>query len=215
MVLGKDRKSITEQIESIQGREHVRVAVIDLSNGYRGIIKKLFPNAIIVADKFHALRLITPALLKLRKQINGSKAELKKRRTLLKNREDLDCEIKRDIDKYLAQHPARKELYWAKERLSSFYRCKGREKAKINLARMIVEFENSDAEPLNRLARTLNTWWHELLNYFKNRWANGFTEATNGNAIFEIKIQPNKGLNILLSLIIGRFRGQLALSFFC
>ncbi len=44
------------------------------------------------------------------------------------------------------------------------------------------QLEKSQQEPLRRLANTLQTWWHELINYFTNRWTNGFTEATNGNA---------------------------------
>lgn len=182
MVLGKDTKSIWSQVEEIPGREDVKVVVIDLSNGYLSIVKKLFPNAVIIADKFHALRLITPALMKLRKQINGNKLELKQRRQLLRNRHTLDYFTKYDIDKYLEKHPDLEELYYAKERLAMFYRCRGKDKARINLHHMIEDFKNSKLEALNRLSRTLQKWREALLAYFENRWTNGFTEATNGTA---------------------------------
>lgn len=67
MCKGKDAKSIFEAVEHYPGRENVKVVVIDLSNGYLSIVRKLFPSAKIVADKFHALRLLSPAMMKLRK----------------------------------------------------------------------------------------------------------------------------------------------------
>lgn len=182
MCLGKDKKSVLEQVKNIPGRENVKVVVIDLSNGYLSIIKELFPYAQIIADKFHALRLVTPSLLKVRKEIHGHKQDLKTRRLLLKNREDLDYFVRSDIDQYLKKHPDLNELYRVKERLREFYRCRGVMKAKINLQRLIEELSLSFLEPLQKLRRTLVKWKDQLLNYFENRWTNGFTEATNGSA---------------------------------
>ena len=182
MCLGKDKKSILEAVKGIPGRERVKVVVIDLSNGYLSLVKELFPNAKIIADKFHALRLITPGLLKCRKEIHGHRQDLKQRRLLLKNREDLDYFIKVDLDRYLQKHPDLQELYRFKEKLRELYRCRGIKKAQINLQRLIFESTVSLLEPVQRLGRTLERWKNEILNYFENRWTNGFTEATNGNA---------------------------------
>lgn len=182
MCHGKDKKSILEQVGSIGGRDAVKIVVIDLSNGYLSLVKELFPYAHIVADKFHALRLITPALLKVRKDIHGHRQDLYKRRLLLKNREDLDYFVRSEMDSYLEKYPELNELYRVKEKLRMFYRCKGVNKAKINLQRLVDELHFSSLEPLQRLRRTLIKWKDQLLNYFENRWTNGFTEATNGNA---------------------------------
>lgn len=182
MCLGKDKKSIIEQIKHIPGRENVKVVVIDMSNGYRSLIKEFFPNAIIIADKFHMLRLITPALLKVRKNIHGHRQDLQRRRLLLKNREDLDYFVRSDVDEYLKEHPELDELYRAKERLREVYRCRGYRIAKINLERLINQMILSPLEAVQRLRSTLIKWKDEILNYFENKWTNGFTEATNGSA---------------------------------
>lgn len=182
MCLGKDKKSIIEQIQNIPGREDVKVVVIDMSNGYRSFVKEYFPNAIIIADKFHMLRLITPALLKVRKEIHGHRQDLFKRKLLLKKREDLDYFVRSDIDKYLSHHPELDELYRMKEKLREVYRCRGYRIAKKNLERLIETMKTSLLEPVQRLRRTLITWKAEILNYFENRWTNGFTEAINGVA---------------------------------
>ena len=182
MCLGKDKKSIIEQVKHISGRENVKVVVIDMSNGYRSLIKEFFPNAIIIADKFHMLRLMTPALLKTRKQIHGHRQDLQRRRLLLKNREDLDYFVRSDVDSYLKKYPELDELYRIKERLREVYRCRGFKKAKINLERLINQMTFSALEPVQRLRNTLIKWKMEVLNYFENKWTNGFTEAINGSA---------------------------------
>lgn len=182
MCLGKDKKSIIEQIKHIPGRENVKVVVIDMSNGYRSLIKEFFPNAIIIADKFHMLRLITPSLLKVRKNIHGHRQDLSRRRLLLKNREDLDYFVRSDVDVYLQEHPELDELYRIKERLREVYRCRGYRIAKINLERLIKQMTSSSLEAVQRLRNTLIKWKDEVLNYFENKWTNGFTEATNGTA---------------------------------
>jgi transposase len=179
---GKDAKSIFELLDQYPGRENVKVVVIDLSNGYRSIVRRMFPNAKIIADKFHALRLLSPALMKLRKQINGNKLELKQRRLLLRNREDLKYFEKVELDRFLSRHPTLEELYEFKERLRTFYRSRNHRQARRYLEKFIDDLAMSSQEAANILGRTLKRWKEELIAYFGNRWTNGFTEATNGTA---------------------------------
>ncbi len=182
MCKGKDTKSILQLIGRYPGRENVKIVVIDLSNGYRGIVRKMFPNAKIVADKFHALRLLSPALMKLRKQINGNRLELEQRRLLLRNREDLKYRDKVELDKFLEKHPNLEELYFFKERLRMFYKSRNHVQARRHLGLFIADLDQSLQEAAKTLGRTLNRWKEELIAYFGNRWTNGFTEATNGSA---------------------------------
>ena len=182
MCKGKDTKSLLEIMDHYPGREDVSIVVIDLSNGYRSIVRKMFPNAKIIADKFHALRLLSPAMMKLRKQINGNKLELKQRRLLLRNREDLKYFEKLELDQFLEKHPELEELYMYKERLRVFYRCRSGRQGQRNLRMLIEDLERSTQDAARTLGRTLKQWQQELVAYFGNRWTNGFTEATNGTA---------------------------------
>ena len=182
MCKGKDSKSLLAMMDHYPGREEVEVVVIDLSNGYRGIVQRMFPNAKIIADKFHALRLLTPAIMKLRKQINGNRLELKQRRLLLRNREDLKYFEKLEMDKFLEKHPELEELYFYKERLRIFYKSRNHRQARRQLEVFIKDLGNSTQEAAQRLGRTIKKWKEELIAYFGNGWTNGFTEATNGTA---------------------------------
>lgn len=127
MVHGKDHRSLTEQLEAIPGRERVKVVVIDMSSTYKSFVKKFFPNAVMVADKFHVLRLFTPQIMKAGKDIHGHRQELTTRRKLLRSRVKLDYFVRVDIDRYLKNHDKLNELYRWKEKLFEFYRIKALE----------------------------------------------------------------------------------------
>lgn len=98
-------------MKHIEGRENVKIVVMDLSRGYRALVQQLFPNAEVVADKFHVLKLLTPSLMKAGRQIYGLK------KLILKNRHKLDYFQKSDLDRYLEKHPHLNELYRWKEKL--------------------------------------------------------------------------------------------------
>jgi hypothetical protein len=49
-------------LDYIPGRENVRWVSLDMSDSYRSFARNFFPNARLVADKFHVLRLLTPAI---------------------------------------------------------------------------------------------------------------------------------------------------------
>src|SRR3989344_9267422 len=98
---------------------------MDMSSTYKSFAQKMFPNPIIVSDKFHVLRLLSPAIMKIGKSIHGHRQELSTRRKLLRNRSKLDYFVKVEVDKYLNAYPDLKEVYHFKERLFELYRCKG------------------------------------------------------------------------------------------
>lgn len=180
MVHGKDFDSLVSQISHIKGREHVKVVVIDMSSAYKSFAKKFFPNAVLVADKFHVLRLLTPSIMKAGKDIHGHRQELSTRRKLLCNRTKLDYFLRVEIDRYLKNHPKLNELYRWKEKLFEFYRIKGFNRAYSAFEKLTYEMSHSNLEEIQKLLRTFKRWKHEIIRYFEKGYTNAFTERMNG-----------------------------------
>lgn len=176
---GKSTKAIIEQMECVPGRENVKIVVMDLSRGYRSLVQQLFPNAQVVADKFHVLRLLTPSLMKAGRAIYGHRQELWLKKLILKNRHKLDYFQRSDLDRYLEKHPHLNELYRWKEKLHLLFRTKGIDKAARSLHQLIETMEKSNLEEIKRLSRTLKKWRKEILFYFQTRLTNAFTESMN------------------------------------
>src|SRR5262249_42216585 len=55
---GRSEAALEAYFVSLEGKEQVRVVGMDRAAVYRSIVNVQFPNAVIVADRFHVIRLI-------------------------------------------------------------------------------------------------------------------------------------------------------------
>ncbi|MBU6153365.1 MAG: transposase [Bdellovibrionales bacterium] len=190
---GKTQAALEEQLKHIPGRENVNWVTLDLCDPFKNFAKSFFPNANLVADKFHVIRLLTPAILKKRHEITGTRADLRARKLLLMSSKKLGYFERLTIERYLEQYPELKELYLAKESLHRFYRIKGYNKANFVLTRICDAFAVSKIKAIQTLRRTLLKWRDEILNYFKTGLTNARVEGYN-NVAKLVKIQNRSQL---------------------
>jgi transposase len=182
IVQGKTAAALEDQLSYIQGRENVKAVTLDLCDPFKKFAREHFPNAELVADKFHVLRLLNPALTKARKAVTGDRRTLKIRTDLQASRIDLPWERRSDLDRFILNHPELYEIYWWKERLAGFYRIRGHKRAEKALRKMLDEMAHSRLKAVKRLRKTLLKWKNEILNYFKTRLTNARVEGFNNVA---------------------------------
>jgi transposase len=72
VVLGRSELSLQSYFQRVEGKAEVRVAGMDLASNYRALVRLHFPNARIVADRFHVIRLINHHFLACRRDIDGA-----------------------------------------------------------------------------------------------------------------------------------------------
>ena len=72
---------------------------------YKTFVHRFFPNARVVADKFHVLRLLIPHINRRRKLITGDRRSAVIRRLLLRSRFALDHGSRFAVDTWLASYP--------------------------------------------------------------------------------------------------------------
>ena len=182
VAFGKAKDELKYQVAHVEGRGNVKNVTLDMSDSYRSFVREFFPNAEMIADKFHVLRLLTPAINKARIQVTGDKRRTPLRWLLLKPRYKLEYFEKGAIDRWLADYPELKELYWAREAMFSFYRTKGCERASRALTKLTDHLAHSKIKAIRKLRKTLMSWRTEILNYFKTRLTNARTEGFNNVA---------------------------------
>jgi transposase len=170
---------LQKMLAHIPGRENVKYITMDMSGTYRSFAKNFFPNASIIADHFHVVRLLHPAINRRRKQITGDKRKHPLRKLLLKNGKKLELFQRKAIYRWLEDYPELKDIYMAKEALHRLYRCRGHKRARSSLIKLLDWLADSQVEELKRLRKTLMNWKTEILNYFKNRITNAKTEGFN------------------------------------
>ena len=183
IVPGRSEADLRPYLARLQGREKVRVVCIDLSSPYRRLIARSFPNAKIVADRFHVIRLIIHHFMELVRQIapqiknhRGLLAALRKR---LDNLTDLDRLRLRQL---FSKHPALKPLYDKMHSIRSLMNIKHRTKRECrplvhHLLKIIDDLNSSSFEPLVTLAKTLHSWREPLAAMWRFTKNNGITEG--------------------------------------
>lgn len=182
VVAGKTAASLEWALSSIPGRENVELVSLDMSDSYKSFVKSFFPNAKMVADKFHVLRLLNGHINRKRKEITGDVRSNPVRRLLLRNRRNLNYFERLALDRWLEDHEELKEIYWWKENLYSLYRCIGIKWATRKLQKMLDMMAKSRLLEIRRLRKTLLRWRHEILNYFVYGLTNARTEGFNNVA---------------------------------
>ncbi len=124
VVNGRPGPELEAVLAEIPGRENVHVVAIDMCDPFRSFAKRFFPNAEIVADKFHVLRPLTLVINRWRKETTGHRRSLPVRRLLIRNGKDLDAKSRWALRTWLSEYPELRELYDAKEALAGFYRVR-------------------------------------------------------------------------------------------
>lgn len=178
-----------QNLLKIPGREGVKNVIIDFAPSMRRFAKDFFPNAKIIADKFHLVRLANQVVNMKRLEImNDPKNKILKKRNnplrkmLLTNGKRLHFSEERSLMYVFDRHPELQAFYRVKEMIHELYRIRGYNRARryfINLTDFIASLK---MDGLMSLRRTLMIWRTEILNYFKRRVTNGKTEGFNRKA---------------------------------
>ena len=180
VVLGRSEASLRSYLKRLPGKENVRVIVMDLSETYRRIARQYFPNAQIVADRFHVVRLVNHHFLKLWQQYDP---EGRRNRGLLslmrRHHWRLSAIQKERLHQYLAQEPVLQALYFAKQQLNGFLVMKTltRKRAKQMLPKLLRLIEQFEQSPARALAATLRSWLEPIARMWRFSKTNGITEG--------------------------------------
>ncbi|MDD2762768.1 MAG: ISL3 family transposase [Opitutaceae bacterium] len=180
---GRSETELSGYLRTLRGRERVRVVCIDLSHSYRALIRRWFPRAVIVADRFHTIRLVGLHLLRLARQLCPQLGWNRSWLALLRTRADhLDPDQRRRLDQLFHAHPALQGIYELKERLCALLRFKHQSKHACRghiqqLLGLIETLRHSGLEAAITLAKTLTEWTEEIVRMWRFSRNNGITEG--------------------------------------
>jgi transposase len=156
---------------------------MDLSTTYRSLVRRYFPNAQIVADRFHVIRLINHHFLDAWKQLEPVGRKNRGLLSLMRRHEkNLTGEQRDRLRGYLKSHPGLEAVYDFKQHLCRLLVRKNLKKpeARRCLAEFldaIQELLHSPLESLQRLGRTLQSWRTEIALMWRWSKNNGITEG--------------------------------------
>ena len=182
--MGRSEEELIPYLQKLKGKDTVRVIVMDLSSNYRSIAKKYFPNAMIVSDRFHVIKLVLECFIKTAYSLDK---DLKKRfslgRLLRKKQTDLSPLQQLKLNEYFKKQPTVEILYkitqelmaLMNEKMCKYKDCKQRLVPK--LLRFIELLKDCGFELFRKLGKTMEYWQEEIGRMFRFTRTNGITEG--------------------------------------
>jgi len=183
VVAGRSEASLEGYLQRLEGKHLVKVVCMDLATVYRALVKKHFPQARIVADRFHVIRLVNHHFLACWRDLDPAGAKNRGLMSLMRrHRYKLTDEQYGKLSGYLAQNPALEAIYRFKQRLCSLLSEKHHtrrkcEKLAPRLLRAIRELREAGLAPLVQLGNTLHSWREEIATMWRFTRNNGITEG--------------------------------------
>jgi transposase len=180
---GRSEAELADFLQTLRGREKVKVVCIDLSNTYRSMIRRWFPNAAIVADRFHAVRLAGLHLMRVARQLCPELGWNRSWLGVLRMRSDrLDPEQRQRLKRLFQLHPPLEAVYAMKEKLCHLLCLKHLTKQSCRqripqLLQAIATLRQSGFEPALTLAKSLSEWIEEIIRMWRFTRNNGITEG--------------------------------------
>ena len=181
----RKHEDIYDYLSHFNSLENVKYVVMDMTGGYKALMKRLFPDATIIVDKYHYVRQIGYALERTRieeqKRLSDKWRKYFKRSKylLLKNPKDLNMDDYTQLQNLFRISPKLKEAYDIKLEFEDVIASKNRKDAAWRLSKWIVNVQNSELEEFKKVAETYFRWRTEILNSFAHPYTNGFTEGCN------------------------------------
>jgi transposase len=183
VVLGRSEAALAGYFRRLRGKENVRMVCIDLAGSYRSLIRKHFPNAKIVADRFHVVRIVNHHFMATWRQLDPVASKNRGLISLMRRHpENLKPEQKLRLQSYLMEHQEMLVVYEFKQRLMSLLRektCKARKCKRLipQLLNHIDQLKTCGIAQLETLGRTLASWSEEIAAMWRFSKNNGITEG--------------------------------------
>jgi transposase len=183
VILGRSEVALNAPLKRLRERHRTRAVVMDLSETYRSIVRKHFPEALIIADRFHVIRLVNHSFLKAWQQLDPVGRKNRGLLSLMRRHEhNLDPDQKIRLKQYLNLRPVLAEIYEFKQNLVRILLLRGQNKRSLrphihDLVRMVAELKATSLESLKTLGQTLERWLEEIGRMMRFSRSNGITEG--------------------------------------
>lgn len=184
----RKKADIDKRFSDMPDKDRVEVVTMDMYGVYRDLARRHFPNAAIVADKFHVVRMGNKAVNDLRKRIRGKVSDPEKRLelsrglgTISRRRAIWDASDEIRAEAWELEYPTLMQAHRYKEEWADIFRAATtKQEARINYIRWKILLPADVRPEFDGLIRTADRWGEQIFDYFDHPYTNAYIEALNG-----------------------------------
>lgn len=166
-------------------KTEVKCFVCDMNPHFRQVAKICFPQAIIVADKYHVIRQVYWAMEKVRKN-EQSKLSTRFRKYFKRSKNLLVKRVEKLTEEEMARlalmfeiAPRLADAYRIKNEFLTVIRSDSSAEGKARLVDWLFSVEVMDIPEFADCTKAYRNWFQEILNSMDVPWTNGYIEGCN------------------------------------
>lgn len=185
MLHDRNKDTVAKYLLKMPKRDKVQYVAMNMWTPYRDAVTAVLPDATIVIDKFHVVRMANDAMEKARKCLRAE-LTLKQKRglmhdrfVLLKRERDLNDQERLLMDGWTKNYPALGEAYRLKEDFYGIYEAGTPEEAMRRYEAWYRAISTEIRPCFADLIRAFTNWQPFILNYFEHPVTNAYTESLN------------------------------------
>ena len=185
LLVNRNKETVTAYLMRLPHRQRVQLVTMDMWRPYQEAVQTALPQATVVIDKFHVLKMANAAVERVRKQLREALTPSQRRGlmhdrfVLLKRKADLTDREALLLSTWVKNYPVLGEIHRLKEAFFGLYDC-----ASAAEARSYFQTWEQSLTPDQRaaFAEVLTAWRHwetHILAYFNHPVTNAYTESLN------------------------------------
>jgi transposase len=181
----RNKKTVVDYLFRLPDRDKVELVAMDMWVPYRDAVQAVMPQAEVIIDKFHVLKLANEAMEKARKSIRAD-LDTKQRRglmhdrfVLLKRTAELTDQEALLLDGWIKNYPLLGEAYRLKEAFFGIYDAKSVDDAKRRYRDWHMLVTPTLHPYFADVIRAWTNWQPFILAYFDHPVTNAYTESLN------------------------------------
>lgn len=181
----RNKDTVVRYLHHLEGKELIQYVAMDMWAPYRDACKAVIPDARIVIDKFHVVKMANEAMEKVRKGLR-SRLTIKQKRglmhdrfVLLKRERDLSDKDALNLSGWVKNYDELGLAYRLKEDFFKIYDTQSPDEAQGRYIEWKRQITPEIAPAFSDLVRAWDNWTPWILGYFDHPVTNAYTESLN------------------------------------
>lgn len=215
----RNKETVIQYLSRLTGKEKIQYVAMDMWRPYRDAVEAVIPQARIVIDKFHVVKMANEAFERVRKNFRESLTPKQRRGlmhdrcVLLKRESELNDKEILLLSGWLNNYPELALAYRLKEDFFNIYQAKSKHEALLKFAEWNKAVTHEVRDAFSDLIKAWSNWQPFILNYFEHPVTNAYTESLNN--LIRVRNRMGRGysfeaLRAKILFAEGAFKKQLS-----
>jgi transposase len=185
MLHNRNKDTVVRYLHHLEGKERIQYVAMDMWVPYRNACEAVIPDAKIIIDKFHVVKMANEAMEVVRKFLR-ERLTLKQKRglmhdrwVLLKRERDLTDGESLLLSVWIKNYPELGLAYRLKEDFFGIYDAQSPDEAQGRFLRWKKQMTPEIERAFSDLIRAWDNWNPWILEYFNHPITNAYTESLN------------------------------------